>query len=356
MSVSPSPNPAHAASTEQAHFFRNPISRVVTEAVSLHEDSAERAGKYPASGIISYAQNREDILLWRALRDLPDGFYIDAGAQDPTQDSVTRAFYERGWHGINVEPVQGHFDKLCHERPRDLTLQVAIGNRVGWTTLYEFPDTGLSTLLEKVASRHQSKGFRYVERCVPMVTLTSLWEDFVKGEVHFLKIDVEGYESQVLSGMALARHRPWIILIEATEPLTCEESWHEWEGKILEARYEFVHFDGLNRWYLAAEKSELKERFEAPPNIFDQFELASTISLCHNLATVKHDLEQMRASASWRWTAPLRTARDLFCRLAERRNRVMEEWGDGVMEEWSDGGMEEWRNGGMEEWGNGGME
>jgi hypothetical protein len=104
------------APAEEAHFYRNTIlaanSRVVTEASSLQEDSAERGDKYPAYGIISYAQNREDILLWRALRDLADGFYIDVGAEDPTQNSVTRAFYERGWHGINVEPVPGHFDKL----------------------------------------------------------------------------------------------------------------------------------------------------------------------------------------------------------------------------------------------------
>ena len=192
------------------------------------------------------------------MRDLPEGFYIDVGAEDPTADSVTRAFYERGWRGINVEPVQGHFDKLCDQRPRDLTLQVAIGDRTGWATLYEFPDTGLSTLLKKVASRHQSGGLSYVERRIPIVTLTSLWEDFVEGEVHFLKIDVEGYEPQVLSGISLTRFRPWIILVEATAPRTSEETWYEWEDQILESQYEFVHFDGLNRWYLAAEDRSLR--------------------------------------------------------------------------------------------------
>jgi hypothetical protein len=73
MSLSPFPKPAQAAPAEQAHFFRNPISagasRVLTETVSFHEDSTERGSTYPMSGIISYAQNREDILLWRALRD-----------------------------------------------------------------------------------------------------------------------------------------------------------------------------------------------------------------------------------------------------------------------------------------------
>jgi FkbM family methyltransferase len=321
MSLSHSTIPAHAAAAEDAHFYRNTTlsaaSLVVTEAASLQDPSEERGGKYPASGIISYAQNHEDILLWRALRDIPDGFYIDVGAEDPTQDSVTHAFYERGWHGINVEPVQGYFDKLCDERSRDLTLQVAIGDRVGWSTLYEFPNTGLSTLVKEIASRHLSKGLHHVERRVPIVTLTSLWEDFVKGEVHFLKIDVEGYEARVLSGMTLARFRPWIILIEATEPRTSEETWCEWEDKILESKYEFVHFDGLNRWYLAAERPQLRKRFDAPPNLFDRFELAATVSACNRLATAERELEQMRKSASWQWTAPFRTARDGFCRMAE---------------------------------------
>jgi hypothetical protein len=116
----------------------------------------------------------------------------------------------------------------------------------------------------------------------------------------------------------------WIILVEATEPRSCEGAWHEWEGEILEAQYEFVHFDGLNRWYIAEERSELKERFDAPPLIFDQFELAATVSVRNRLAAAEceaaaaeRELERIRASASWRWTAPLRAVRDGFCRLAE---------------------------------------
>jgi FkbM family methyltransferase len=320
MGLSPSLIPADAAApTEDLHFYRSTVSpRDVLEPDFIQETSAPPDSKYPPSGIISYAQNREDVLLWRALRDFPDGFYIDVGAEDPTRNSVTHALYERGWHGINVEPVLAHCDALCSERPRDLSLQVALGDHAGWSTLYEFPETGLSTLLEEVASRHQCNGLRCIERRVPLVTLTSLWKDFVKGDVHFLKIDVEGYETQVLAGIDLTVYRPWIILIEATEPLTWEGVWSEWDGRILDAQYEFVHFDGLNRWYLAAERSELKERFDAPPNIFDQFELAATVSVCNRLAAAELDLERIRASASWQWTAPFRAVRDGFCRLMER--------------------------------------
>jgi len=46
---------------------------------------------------ISYAQNHEDVLLYRALKGVGKGFYIDVGANDPEEDSVTKAFYDRGW-------------------------------------------------------------------------------------------------------------------------------------------------------------------------------------------------------------------------------------------------------------------
>ena len=52
----------------------------------------------------SYAQTRKDVLQWRALDNVQYGFYIDVGAHDPTELSVTRAFYDRGRRGINVEP------------------------------------------------------------------------------------------------------------------------------------------------------------------------------------------------------------------------------------------------------------
>ena len=70
------------------------------------------------SRFVSYAQNFEDVILWRALHDVTPGFYIDIGANSPTIDSVTKAFYERGWRGINVEPPLHFFWCQCVPRRR----------------------------------------------------------------------------------------------------------------------------------------------------------------------------------------------------------------------------------------------
>lgn len=67
-------------------------------------------------GIISYAQNYEDVILWRALGGLEDGFYLDVGANDPEELSVTKWFYDQGWHGINLEPSEEYYQLLCKAR------------------------------------------------------------------------------------------------------------------------------------------------------------------------------------------------------------------------------------------------
>ena len=51
---------------------------------------------------VSYAQNFEDVLLWRALRDAEPKSYFDIGAQDPTINSISLAFYEAGWRGTST--------------------------------------------------------------------------------------------------------------------------------------------------------------------------------------------------------------------------------------------------------------
>lgn len=124
---------------------------------------------------ISYAQNFEDVILHRALKDIKNGFYIDVGANDPVADSVTKAFYDAGWRGINIEPVSEWFEKLEQDRPEDINLQVAAGSHQGSASFYEVLGTGLSTMDKSIAENHASThGFGIKEYDVPVVTLTSI--------------------------------------------------------------------------------------------------------------------------------------------------------------------------------------
>ena len=230
--------------------------------------------------IVSYAQNFEDVMLWRALKNIEKGFYIDVGANDPELDSVTKLFYDKGWRGINVEPVTESFSRLEESRQRDINLQIALGSEEGEMTLYELPGTGLSTMDREIAERHEKeRGYKKIEQKVVVRTLTNICSEYHEKPIHFLKIDVEGAEKDVLEGLDLERIRPWIIVVESTLPNTQIENCEEWEPRLLNARYSFVYFDGLNRFYIAEEHKNLCDYFNTPPNLFDEFKLHQHLNL-----------------------------------------------------------------------------
>lgn len=218
---------------------------------------------------ISYAQRFEDAVLYRALKGVERGFYIDVGAQSPDWSSVTKAFYERGWRGINIEPVQYWFDKLMEERPDEINLNCAAGAAEGLLHFFEVDDSGLSTADARYARSHEQHGRLLREYDVPMVSLSKICRDHKVDQIHFLKVDVEGFERQVLEGLDLSVFRPWIIVAEATEPLTDVESFQQWEPILLSSDYAFAYFDGLNRFYFAAEHPELEAALKEPIETFD---------------------------------------------------------------------------------------
>ncbi len=222
--------------------------------------------------MISYAQNFEDVMLWRVLRSVPAGVYVDVGANDPRVDSVTRWFYEQGWRGINIEPVPYWHERLVADRLQDVNLQMVVSCETGYLTLYDIADTGLATLSREIADKHQREGAAVLEIRVPSSPLdTLLAKHLGNTDIHFLKIDVEGAERDVLLSMGLQEFRPWIILVEATEPRNQTLNHEHWEALLVDRQYAFAYFDGLNRFYVANEHLDLVAGLQTPPNTFDDF-------------------------------------------------------------------------------------
>jgi FkbM family methyltransferase len=238
---------------------------------------------------ISYAQNFEDIRLWRALKTVENGFYIDVGANDPTHDSVTKAFYDHGWTGINVEPMPNYYEALCQQRPKDTNLQCVAGESADSLTFYGIAGTGLSTVDPAMAQMHKDAGMDVRSQTVQSRTLTSICEEHAQGRpIHFLKIDVEGHEETVLRGMDFTQWRPWVILIET--PWDRDQTW---ETLVTDAGYQSILFDGINTYYLAEEHLNLKPAFDIPPCNLDEFQFCKG----HNFSHPVGDAEQQLAAA-----------------------------------------------------------
>jgi FkbM family methyltransferase len=244
--------------------------------------------------IVSYAQNFEDIMLWRALKDVKQGFYLDVGGHSPDVFSVTRLFYDAGWTGLNVEPHPNFLAQLKARRLHDTNLGLAVSDFQGEADFHCIEETGLSALDKTVASGAVGRGFNQNIIKVPVTTLSDIWDEHIpQGQpVHFLKIDVEGHEEQVIRGADWKRHRPWIVVAEATEPLSTTQNHHAWDPLLLDAGYDFVWFDGLNRFYVAHEHAELADAFKTPPNVFDSFRTAQEVLLETRAATAEARLAE----------------------------------------------------------------
>ena len=249
---------------------------------------------------------------------------------------MTKAFYERGWRGINIEP-NPHFHHLLNEqRSRDTNLRLALGDEEGIVVMNFIKDTGLSTIQDDIADVHHQAGWDIDRDEVTLTTLNSIARSHISSnkDVHFLKVDVEGLEGAVLRGNDWSSLRPWIVLVEATLPMTKDESHWGWEEILVSANYLFAYADGLNRFYVSNEHSELLAEFKYPPNVFDEFiSVGQQLAIMRaeraeagealqtdvaKQATLRFDhlqghatgleiqLDSMLESRSWRLTKPLR--------------------------------------------------
>ena len=211
---------------------------------------------------LSYAQNLEDYHLAQAFAGQAAGFYIDVGAGHPVADNVSCWFYLSGWRGIVVEPQAGLLALYADVRPRDIREGRVLGRSVGEVDFHVVDRLhGFSTIVPENAAMAAGFGAGFSTQRAEMTTLAALCAEHGVTNIDFLKIDVEGAEGDVLAGNDFARFRPRVICLEAVIPGSMAEGWQAWEPALLAAGYDFVLFEGLNRFYVAREEPALAARF-----------------------------------------------------------------------------------------------
>jgi FkbM family methyltransferase len=196
---------------------------------------------------ISYAQFNEDLILDALLFDVKKGFYVDVGANYPTIDSVTKRFYDKNWRGINIEPIKSLWQELNKERPRDTNLQCGVGDTITTAVFREYPNIPGHSTFDKSQKLHHDEATKFVDYKVDIRTLKDIFEDQKVPHIHFLKVDVEGFEYQVVAGNDWKAFRPEVICIEANHVS------QDWRPTLNKHDYRLFIADALNEYYVADE-------------------------------------------------------------------------------------------------------
>jgi hypothetical protein len=104
---------------------------------------------------------------------------------------------------------------------------------------------------------------------VETISLDKLFRQMPNQTIQWLKIDVEGAETEVIESWGENPTKPWIIVVESTIPGSSVMGDKEWESAILSKGYVEAYFDGLNTFYTLKEKQELALSLSKPISIFD---------------------------------------------------------------------------------------
>lgn len=201
---------------------------------------------------ISFAQDFEDIILFSAFgKYIKKGIYVDIGANDPCMISVTKFFYDLGWRGMNVEPLDDKYGLLCAERAEDENINLGVSDKDGELEL-GIAGAGSSFRYTDISGQ---KVVKQVRKFADIYRQSR----FFGQDVHFCKIDVEGFEKNVLNGIDFTQFRPWIFVIESVLPATNIPCHDEWEGILTANGYSCGLAHGANRYYVREDKGFLTD-------------------------------------------------------------------------------------------------
>jgi FkbM family methyltransferase len=173
---------------------------------------------FDAYGVKSYSQEGEDMILRRLFEGFDKGFYVDIGAHHPKRFSNTYFFYKRGWSGINVDAAPASMKLFRKIRPRDINLEVAVGEGEETRRMFIFDEPAFNSLDENISQERAVRG-RGIRKEVKVIVkpLRDILLDYAPKDtkINFLSIDVEGLDLEVLRSNDWDMFRPQYVCVES---------------------------------------------------------------------------------------------------------------------------------------------
>lgn len=168
---------------------------------------------------LSYSQYGEDLLMMSAihLQKIENPTYLDIGANDPVKGNNTYYFYQRGFYGVLIEPNPLLHKKLVKMRPKDVSLNIGVGDKQETRTYYLFPEqhNALNTFSEEEKNEITKNGIPVVRSVeLLMRDINSIIREHFSTPPSIISIDVEGLDEAILRTLDFERYAPQIICVE----------------------------------------------------------------------------------------------------------------------------------------------
>ena len=186
------------------------------------------------------------------------GYFVEVGANHPTQGSQTWHLEQAGWTGVLVEPQPGLAAALVNARRKSKVFATACSSPENAGRSLPLHVDGARSALDR---DRMAPGAQVTDTIlVPTRTLDSVLEEAeAPVPIDLLSVDVEGHEIEVLSGFDFRRWQPYLLMIEDHVGNLRTHRFLKHNG------YRLVRRIGNNGWYVPADERvaiPLAERFE----------------------------------------------------------------------------------------------
>lgn len=168
---------------------------------------------------VSFSQSGEDLIVKFILNGLKieKPSYLDIGAHHPFYLSNTALFYENGSRGINIEPDPILFKEFIKHRKNDVNLNIGIADKEGELDFHILNPPSLNTFSKEEAERFEIEHGYKITRVVKVQvnTIAHIIEKYCNGMFpHFLSLDAEGLDEQILYSINYNITAPIVICVE----------------------------------------------------------------------------------------------------------------------------------------------
>ncbi|RDU72202.1 FkbM family methyltransferase [Helicobacter brantae] len=167
----------------------------------------------------SFSQEGEDLILKRIFERQKKGFYVDVGAHHPFRFSNTYLFYKKGWRGINLDAMPESMKLFKKYRPRDINLEIPIGESDRELTYHIFNEPALNTFdASRIQEILKNPEFTLIKKIqIQIKSLKDILDQYLpkNQQIDFLSVDVEGLDFEVLKSNDWQKYRPKILLVES---------------------------------------------------------------------------------------------------------------------------------------------